>query len=159
MSWYDTNNYGSLGSFIEGSRNVRQCVFYNNSTKKAYRCQFNPSDLPRTRSVNYACITSPGMAYPLVQFVSGEIEDMDINLFFYDKKSPSKIKDFNTFIDSLLPPEHNVSGFSKPPTFKFYYGTLKVNNYVLTKKSINSELRDENGEVYCLDITLSVRRI
>ena len=159
MSWYDTNYYGSLKDFKSGTRNVRHCVFYNNNTKEAYRCQFNPSDLPRTRSVNYSSITSPGMAYPLVQFVSGEIEDMDINLFFYDRKDTSKIKAFDTFINGLLPPEHNANDFTKPPTFKFYYGTLKVNNYVLVKKSINSELRDETGNVYCLDITLSVRRV
>ena len=158
-TWYDKNNYGNLYSFKSGSRNVRECVFYNNRSKKAYRCQFNPSDLPRGRSVNYATITSPGMAYPLVQFVSGEIEDMDIKLFFHDRKNPSKVSDFYSFIDGLLPPLHNSKNFTQPPTFKFYYGKMKVHNYVLVKQSINSELRDEKGNVYSLDITLTVRRL
>ena len=84
---------------------------------------------------------------------------MDIKLFFHDRKNPSKVSDFYDFISGLLPPLHNSKNFTQPPTFKFYYGTLKVNNYVLVKKSINSELRDETGNVYCLDITLSVRRV
>ena len=150
--------YGELSSFSSRT-SVRDCVLYNNVTKKAYKCQFNPSDLPRTRSVNYATISSPGMAYPLIQFVNGEVEDMDINLFFYDKRNTSRIKAFDKFIDELLPPPHNVKEFTKPPTFKFYYGRLKVYNYVLAKKTINSELRNAIGFVYCLDITLTVRRI
>ena len=66
-------------------------------TKQVLKCQFNPEDLPRTRSVNYANIVSPGMAYPLVQFVNGEAEDMDINLTFYNASDtkPSFFRFFN----------------------------------------------------------------
>lgn len=145
-------------SFDPSKRNVRDCTLYNMDTKVAIKCQYNPEDLPRTRSVNYATITSPGMAYPLIQFVNGETEDVDIQLFFYDKKNTSRIDTFENFIESLLPPKHNSSSFQKPPVFKFYYGKT-VENYVLVKKEISSELLDEKGNVYSRNYTLTARRV
>lgn len=147
-----------VSNFDESKRNVRECVFYNTVTKQAFTCQFNPSNLPRTRSASYSVITSPGMAYPLVQFCSGDIEDMDINLVFYNRESSSKIKSFDKFIDGLLPPKHNKSSFKQPPVFKFYYGNL-VDEYVLLKKNTNTELLDEKGNPYYVEYTLTVRRI
>ena len=150
----------SAKTFSPSKRSPRECVLYNMSTKVAMKCQYNPEDLPRTRSVNYATITSPGMAYPLIQFVSGEVEDVDINLFFHgrDKESLKRIANFEKFVNTLLPPKHNKKSFKKPPVFKFYYGNT-VENYVLTKKAISEELMDKEGNVYSIKYTLSARRV
>ena len=147
-----------IPSFEAGDRYIRECTIYNCDTKEAIICQFNPSDLPRDRSVNYATITSPGMAYPLIQFVNGEAEDVDIQLFLYDREDTWRLKNFENFIEQLLPPKHNSSGFKRPPMFKFYYGN-SVENYVLVKKSIESELLNEEGEPYSITYTLTARRV
>ena len=152
------SDFGSIPSYNDANRGVRECIIYNTETKEAFRCQYNPTDLPRTRSATYATINAPGMAYPLIQFVSGEVEDVDIDLFFYDKVNTSKIEDFERFIDTLLPPKHNKKGFEMPPTLKFYYGK-KVETYVLTKSSISEELLDESGSPYSVRYKLSVRRV
>ena len=135
------SDFGSIPSYNDANRGVRECIIYNTETKEAFRCQYNPTDLPRTRSATYATINAPGMAYPLIQFVSGEVEDVDIDLFFYDKVNTSKIEDFEM-----------------PPTLKFYYGK-KVETYVLTKSSISEELLDESGSPYSVRYQLSVRRV
>ena len=145
-------------TFSESKRNVRDCVIYNVDTKVAFRCQYNPEDLPRSRSVSYATITSPGMAYPLIQFVSGDAEDVDINLFFYNRESSRVIDAFEKFVEGLLPPKHNSSKFKRPPVFKLYYGKT-VESYVLVKKSINQELLNSNGDPYLRSYTLTARRI
>ena len=147
-----------MQKFSEKKRGKRDCVIYNTKTKKAIKCQFNPSDLPRTRSANYASVTAPGMAYPVIQFVNGETEDIDIELFFYKPEKTEEIRTFDKFIDGLLPPKHNKKGFKSPPTFKFYYGTYK-DTFVLVKKSISEEVRNSNGNVISAKYTLTARRV
>ena len=147
-----------LKTFDEKKRNIRDCVFYNMDTKIAIKCQYNPTNLPRSRSVNYATITSPGMAYPLIYFVSGEAEDLDIELLFHNMDSSKQLDNFENFLNSLLPPKHNNKGFKKPPTFKFYYGHY-TETFVLVKKSITEEYLKENGKPYMRRYILSVRRV
>ena len=139
-------------------KNIRECVIYNMDTGKYKKCQYNPEDLPRSRSATYATITSPGMAYPLIQFVSGDVEDMEIKLLFYNRKNPSAITSFDKFLDELLPPKHNKSGFRRPPMFKFYYGHF-VDTFVLVKKSIEEEMLDTSGNPFLVKYTLSARRV
>ena len=147
-----------MDNFSDKQRDVRDCVIYNNRTKKAIRCQYNPTDLPRTRSANYSSVTAPGMAYPVIQFVGGEVEDMEISLFLYKPEATEEIEEFDKFIDELLPPKHNKKGFQSPPTFKFYYGTFS-DTFVLVRKSISEELRNTKGKVISVKYSLTARRV
>ena len=103
-----------MQKFSEKKRGKRDCVIYNTKTKKAIKCQFNPSDLPRTRSANYASVTAPGMAYPVIQFVNGETEDIDIELFFYKPEKTEEIRTFdNVAISTIdLTPVRELNIFS-----------------------------------------------
>lgn len=156
----DNGDVYNEGGYNFGQRNARECIIYNMDTKQVLKCQFNPEDLPRTRSVNYANIVSPGMAYPLVQFVNGEAEDMDINLTFYNASDTSKLNTYENFLESLLPPKKNKKKFKRPTTIKFYYGNnVIVDTYVVTKKQITKEYLNSKGDPYYRTYTLSVRRV
>ena len=101
-----------------GSRAKTKCYFINNSTKETINVQFNPESMPYSRSVNFADINSPGMAYPLTQFTGGNAREVPLKLFYYDTTG-NEIEKARNFFEALLPPEKNTEDFTRPPSFTF----------------------------------------
>lgn len=148
----------SVKTVKDGIQN--KCYLYNCDTKEKHFFQFAPEDLPRNRSANYSIINSPGMAYPLVQFVQGEIQDFDLSLYYNERWGDTKgaIKRVYKFLDGLLPPVKNTKLFSAPPKCKVAYGTFSC-NCVVTGYNISGEERDSSGEPVASNIVVNVRRI
>ena len=140
-----------------GSRAKTKCYFINNDTGKHLECQFNPESMPYSRSANFTEISSPGMAYPLVQFTGGNVRDVPLKRFYYDP-SGKIIKAARKFFDDLLPPEKNKKSFKKPPTFTLAYGYF-VKVYVLTNLQVNDEIMNGDGNPEMTRFTLTVRQV
>lgn len=140
-----------------GSRAKTKCYFINNDTGKHLECQFNPESMPYSRSANFTEISSPGMAYPLVQFTGGNVRDVPLKLFYYDP-SGKIIKAARKFFNDLLPPEKNTKKFRKPPSFTFAYGYF-VKKYVLTELEVDDTMLNSDGVPTMTTFTLNMKQI
>ncbi len=152
-------NPGSGSMTNSNSKAEMKCTFLNCRTKKAFTCQFNPTDLPRQRSYKYSDITSPGIHYPVVQFVSGESQTFDIELFFYDRPFSGKIPKARKFFNTCVPQYTNTKKLSKKPSkVKFVYGKF-ICDIVITAWKVSDEWRDSKGRVISVKYTFTVRRV
>lgn len=120
--------------------------------------QFNPTSIPYGRGANYVSVESPGMSYPLTQYVGGQAREFSFDAFYYDKPYSGKIDTARKFLEGLLPPESNTASFTKPPTFTLAYGYF-VKTYVLLNLDVNDEWINENGHPIMTRFTLTVRQV
>lgn len=63
----------------------------NKSGQPSIDVMFNPTDYSITRNMNYAELAVPGLAMPLLQFIRGETQTLELVLFVdsSDRKTPS----------------------------------------------------------------------
>lgn len=151
-------NHGSKFNSDSPSNKNLLCYLRNNNTGGILKAQYIPTTVPYSRSANYSTIDAPGMAYPLTQFVNGNIREFSFELFFYDKPYSGRITSARKFLEALLPPEINKSSFTKPPTFKFVYGYF-VKTLVLEQLEVNDSWMDSNGQPIMTTFTLTVRQV
>lgn len=156
-STIDSQFANDFGGLKIKSRAKNHCYFYNNNTKQILTCQFNPESMPYSRSVNFADISSPGMAYPLTQFTGGNAREVSLELFWYDP-SGNAITSARNFFNALLPPESNDSNFKKPPSFTFAYGYFS-RTYVLKDFTVNDERLSSSGTPIQSRFSFTMRQI
>lgn len=144
--------------FNANSRAKTRCYIINNKTNKKLKFQFNPESIPYSRSANYTTIESPGMSYPLTQYVGGKVREFSFEVFYYDRPFSGKIGKARKFLNALLPPEKNKKKFKKPPTFTLAYGYF-VRTCVLLDLQVNDELINKNGRPEMTRFTLTVRQV
>ena len=148
-----------MGSrFNADSRAKTRCYVINNSTNKKMKFQFNPESMPYSRGANYTSIESPGMSYPLTQYVGGSAREFSFEVFYYDRPYSGKINKARKFLEALLPPEKNKKSFKKPPTCTLAYGYY-VKVYVLTNLEVNDEIMNGDGNPEMTRCTLTVRQV
>ena len=148
-----------MGSrFNADSRAKTRCYVINNSTNKKMNFQFNPESMPYSRGANYTSIESPGMSYPLTQYVGGSAREFSFEVFYYDRPYSGKINKARKFLEALLPPEKNKKSFKKPSTFTLAYGYF-VKVYVLTNLQVNDEIMNGDGNPEMTRFTLTVRQV
>ena len=148
-----------MGSrFNADSRAKTRCYVINNSTNKKMKFQFNPESMPYSRGANYTSIESPGMSYPLTQYVGGSAREFSFEVFYYDRPYSGKINKARKFLEALLPPEKNKKSFKKPPTFTLAYGYF-VKVYVLANLQVNDEIMNGDGNPEMTRFTLTVRQV
>lgn len=144
--------------FNADSRAKTRCYVINNTTNKRMNFQFNPESMPYSRGANYTSIESPGMSYPLTQYVGGSAREFSFEVFYYDRPYSGKINKARKFLEALLPPEKNTKSFKKPPTFTLAYGYF-VKVYVLTNLQVNDEWMNGDGNPEMTRFTLTVRQV
>lgn len=147
-----------MSKFNSNSKAKTRCYIIRNDTNKKLTFQFNPQSIPYSRGANFNTIDSPGMSYPLTQYVGGQVRDFSFEVFYYDKPFSGKINKARKFLLGLLPPEKNKKSFTKPPTFTLAYGYF-VRTLVLTNLDINDEWLDEDGQPIMTRFTLTVRQV
>ena len=147
-----------MSDFNADSRAKTRCYIINNSTNGKLVFQFNPESMPYSRSANYTSIDSPGMSYPLTQYVGGSVREFSFEVFYFDKPYSGKIDTARDFLEALLPPEKNTKKFKKPPTFTMAYGYF-VRTYVLTDLQVNDEWINRDGNPEITRFTLTVRQV
>ena len=147
-----------MSKFNAESKAKTRCYIIRNDTNERLTFQFNPESIPYGRGANYSTIDSPGMSYPLTQYVGGQVREFSFEVFYYDKPYSGKINTARKFLEGLLPPEKNTSSFTKPPTFTFAYGYF-VRTLVLTNLEVNDMWLNEDGQPLMTRFTLSVRQV
>lgn len=147
-----------MSKFNANSKAKTRCYIIRNDNNKRMTFQFNPTSVPYSRSANYATIDSPGMSYPLTQYVGGNVREFSFEVFYYDRPYSGKINKARKFLEGLLPPEKNKKNFKKPPTFTFAYGYF-VRTLVLEQLDVNDEWLNEYGQPLMTRFTLTVRQV
>ena len=147
-----------MSKFNDNSKAKTKCYIINNDNGKKLKFQFNPTTVPYSRGANYGTTESPGMSYPLTQYVGGKVREFSFEVFYYDKPYSGKINKARKFLEGLLPPEKNKSSFTKPPTFTFAYGYF-VRTLVLLNLDVNDEWLNEDGQPLMTRFTLTVRQV
>lgn len=140
----------------ESIAKTRCYIIDENNNKHIF--QFNPTEMPYSRGAKYTSIESPGMSYPLTQYVGGQAREFSFEVFYYDNPYSGKINAARRFLEHLLPPETNSSSYSKPPTFTLAYGYF-VRNYVLLDLEVRDEWLNNNGQPIMTRFTLTVRQV
>lgn len=140
------------------SKAKTRCYIIRNDNNKKLTFQFNPQSVPYSRSANYTTIDSPGMSYPLTQYVGGNVREFSFEVFYYDNPFSGKINKARKFLEGLLPPEKNKKKFKKPPTFTFAYGYF-VRKLVLEQLDVNDEWLNSDGQPIMTRFTLTVRQV
>ena len=147
-----------MSKFNANSKAKTRCYIIRNDNNKRMTFQFNPTSVPYSRSANYATIDSPGMSYPLTQYVGGNVREFSFEVFYYDRPYSGKINKARKFLEGLLPPEKNKKNFKKPPTLTFAYGYF-VRTLVLEQLDVNDEWLNEDGQPLMTRFTLTVRQV
>ena len=147
-----------MSAFNADSRSKTRCYIIRNSDDKKLTFQFNPETVPYGRGANYSTIESPGMSYPLTQYCGGQVREFSFEVFYYDRPYSGKIDTARKFLESLLPPEKNKKGFTKPSSFTFAYGYF-VKTLVLLNLDVLDEWLDQNGQPLMTRFTLTVRQV
>ena len=147
-----------MSKFNADSRAKTRCYIIRNDNNSKLKFQFNPTSIPYSRSAKYNNIESPGMSYPLTQYVGGNVREFSFDVFYYDNPYSGKINKARKFLEGLLPPEENKSSFTKPPTFTFAYGYF-VKTLVLVSLNVHDEWLNEDGQPLMTRFTLSVRQV
>lgn len=129
----------------------------NNVTGELVSFQYNPSTFEYSRGATYAEIASPGMSYPLTQFVRGNIRVFPLELFMYDNPSTGVIKKYENFLKGLVPPEKN-GNYTKPPDFLFCYGSF-IKKCVLDEYRVVYERVDKNKNPLQATVSLTLRQV
>lgn len=60
---------------------LEKATITNTVTREAVQVLFNPADYELNREINYAQVTIPGLSSPLLQFVAGNLQTLEMELF------------------------------------------------------------------------------
>ena len=117
----------------------------NTFTGEKFKVLFNPEEYTLNKDNNFAQIAVPGLRSPLLQFVHGNLQTLEMELFFdtYDSKELPKrdVREETNKIVRLLdidPDRH------APPVLLFVWGDLRF-TCVLARASQRFTMFAENG--------------
>ena len=131
----------------------------NNVTGVKKSFQYNPTTLTYSRGSTFSEIVSPGMAYPITQFVHGNLREFPVEFYLFDApKSSGVIKEYMNFFGDFLTPETNEKGYTKPPDMTFCYG-FWIRKCVCVKIEITLDSLDEDGEPIESHFTMTLRQV
>lgn len=129
----------------------------NNSGDKLF-FYFNPSELEWTRSATYQEISSPGLSYPLFNYVKGESTAFNLPLKVIDNPSSGLISTWEDFLNRLLPPTTNSSTYRKPDEVTIVMGSF-IRECVVESLTTKYEMWDENLIPTECTFTVSLRQV
>ncbi|WP_242470056.1 CIS tube protein [Thiococcus pfennigii] len=103
---------------------ITNCV-----TQEWVEVQFNPEEYTLSRSINYAQAGVVGLRGPLLQFVNGDMQTLEMELFLDTYEAHRDVRDLSGMILSLMDIDPSIHA---PPPLVFSWGSLSF-TCVLTK--------------------------
>jgi LysM repeat protein len=101
----------------------------NEQTGEKIFAMFNPEEYSLNKDNNYASQAIPGLTSPLLQFVHGNLQTLDVELFFDTFETQEDVRTKTSQIFNLLTIN---SDLHTPPVLRVTWGTLDF-RCVLTK--------------------------
>lgn len=128
----------------------------NTGDKKFF--YFNPTELEFERGATYQEISSPGLSYPLFNYVKGNSTAFSLPLKVLDKSSEGLIKEWEDFFAKLLPPTVNSSTYTKPDEVTVVMGSFIRECVVESLNTKYEEFDSDLNPTECT-FTLSLRQV
>ena len=94
------------------TKSLKKALLINTVTKVEIPVQFNPEEYTLSRDINYAQAAIPGLSAPILQFVNGNMQTLEMELFL-DSYEKHKVGD-------RLSTKHNPTcgcSSTKSPTY------------------------------------------
>src|SRR5512132_1847736 len=114
---------------------------------------FNPTEYGINRGANYTEMPVPGLRTPILQFIRGEAQTVDLELFLdgTNKREPIE-KDLDKLRKFV-----NIDGeLHAPPVCRFEWGKVSFQGVVTSLKE-KFQLFAEDGQVLRARVTLSIK--
>lgn len=126
------------------TRRLEKATILNLETEDVVQVLFNPEEYALRQDMNYAQTTIPGLSAPLLQFVAGNMQTLEMELFvdtYVDHRNGTDAREVAGGIVSLMAihPETHA-----PPRLQFTWGTL-VFTCVLASASSTYVMFREDG--------------
>jgi contractile injection system tube protein len=126
-------------------------VSHANSTPIAVL--FNPTDISVDRSSHYASMPVPGLSMPILQYIRGESDVLQLELFLDRTDQNSDIETDLAALDGFVTID---SALHAPPVIQFDWGQFSFTG-VVTSLRKRMTLFSEDGRVLRARLTMSVR--
>ncbi len=115
---------------------------------------FNPSEYSISRNVNYAEIAIPGLQMPLLQFVRGETQELQLELFLDRSETRESIADDLDALRELIQIDHRLHA---PPLVRFSWSQTEFIGVISSFRE-RFVLFGEDGAVQRARVSLSLKR-
>lgn len=93
----------------------------NERTGQRFKVMFNPEEYSLNKDNNFASQAIPGLASPLLQFVSGNLRTLDMELFFDSFETQADVRDETSKIIDLMKIDPDLH---HPPVLRVTWGSL-----------------------------------
>ncbi len=114
---------------------------------------FNPTDYGINRGANYTEMQVPGLRTPILQFIRGEAQTIDLELFLDGTNKRKPIEDDLDKLRLFV----NIDGkLHAPPVCRFEWGKVSFQGVVTSLKE-KFQLFAEDGQVLRARVTLSIK--
>lgn len=130
----------------------------NKTTGDIKPFMFNPTDITYSRGATYSETSSPGLSYPITQYVRGNIVTFSISMYIYDKPNTGVVTSWETFLNKFVPPTINNSGYSKPDALMMCMGTF-IKDCVLESLEVHYTDFDAHLKPTEATFTLNLRQV
>lgn len=130
----------------------------NNNTGEKLMFFFNPTELEWDRSATYQEISSPGLNYPLFNYVRGNSTSFPVPLKVIDNPSTGLISKWEDFFAKLLPPTANSSTYNKPDDITIVMGSF-IKECIVENLNTKYERWNENLIPIEATFTLTLRQV
>lgn len=97
----------------------------NKSTGQILRFQYNPEEFTDDIQVEYRDIKSPGISYPIYQYIGGEPRRVEFTLFLDNMENrggTNKVRETINYLNSFLPVANKGARYTPPPELIFAFG-------------------------------------
>ena len=125
----------------------------NDTSGEIKKFMFNPSSLEFTKSASYSEIASPGLNYPLTQYVRGNSFAFTLPLYIYDRAYTGAVKEWEDYLNKFLPPKENSMSYTKPDSVTVVMGSF-IHTCVL--ESMQVQYTDFNSDLEPIEATLTL---
>jgi hypothetical protein len=114
---------------------------------------FNPTEYSISRRVNYAEIQVPGLQVPLLQFVRGEAQTLQVELFLDGTDARESVREHLDALRSFVTIDSELHA---PPVCQFQWGEVTFEG-VVTDLEEKFALFDEEGNVLRARVSLTLK--
>ena len=112
---------------------LEKALITNTETGNNIRVMFNPEEYTLNRDVNFAQTAIPGLSAPVIQFVNGNMQTLEMELFLDTYEEQKDVRALTHELTALMEPNSRTHA---PPVLIFTWGSL-VFRCVLARASQN----------------------
>jgi hypothetical protein len=131
----------------------------NNATGSILRFQYNPEEFSDSQTIEYRAIKSPGISYPVYQYVGGEVRTISLTLFLDNMETTSstnKVKETIDFLNNFLPTPNRGTRYAPPPSMTFGFGWF-VKECLLIEMNTRYTMFDRKLQPLRAEVELSIQ--